>query len=182
MRQLTFSSAVRDGRGFTLVEMLIVVAIIGILASMAVAAHKYARMRGGEVAAVAALDAINKAQVSYRELCGNHRFYAPTLASLGVPMPGGSAFLSPDLAQADPLTKTGYVIRMTASEVVDVDPMCTGAPPVSGYQVTADPLAFGATGGKYFGTNTDGVIFEDDRTLSADMPESGTPPHGHEIK
>jgi len=163
--------------------MLIVVAIIGILASVAVAAHRYARMRGGEVAAVAALDAINKAQVSYREWCGNHRYYAPTLVSLGVPMPGGgSAFLSPDLAQADPLSKTGYVIKMTGSEVLDVPPMCTGAPPVSGYQVTADPLAPGATGGRYFGTNADGVIFEDDRTLTAEMPESGLPPHGTEIK
>ena len=182
-RPLIFRPTVRDARGFTLVEMLVVAAIISILASIAVAAHKYVRMRGGEVAALAALDAINKAQASYRELCGNHRFYAPTLVSLGVPMPnGGSSFLSPDLAQADPLTKTGYVIRMSGSEVVDMPAMCTGAPPVSGYQVTADPLAPGATGARYFGTNADGVIFEDDRTLAAEMPESGAPPHGHEIK
>jgi len=172
-----------DARGFTLVEMLIVVAIIGILASVAVAAHKYARMRGGEVAAVAALDAINKAQASYRELCGNHRYYAPTLVSLGVPMPnGGEGFLSPDLAQADPLTKTGYIIRMSGSEALDVPPMCTGAAPVSGYQVTADPAAPGTTGGRSFGTNADGVIFEDDKSMAEEMPETGAPPHGHEIK
>jgi len=163
--------------------MLIVVAIIGILASVAVAAHKFARMRGGEVAAVAALDAINKAQASYRELCGNHRYFAPTLLSLGVPMTGGTGFLSPDLAQADPLIKTGYVFRMTSSEVPDeVLPMCTGAAPVSGYQVTADPSSPGATGGRYFGTNGDGVIFEDEKSLAGEMPETGPPPHGHEIK
>jgi prepilin-type N-terminal cleavage/methylation domain-containing protein len=173
---------VRDARGFTLVEILIVVAIIGILASVAVAAHKFARMRGGEVAAVAALDAINKAQLSYRELCGNHRYFAPTLVSLGVPMTSGTGFLSPDLAQADPLTKTGYVFRMTGSEVLDVPAMCTGAVPISGYQVTADPLAPGATGGRYFGTNADGVIFEDDKSLAGEMPETGPPAHGREIK
>ena len=90
-------------------------------------------------------------------------------------MTGGTGFLSPDLAQADPLTKTGYVFRMTGSEVLDVPAMCTGAVPVSGYQVTADPLAPGATGGRYFGTNGDGVIFEDEKSLTGEMPETGPP-------
>ena len=73
-RHQTLRSFASDPRGFTLIEMLIVAAIVGILASVAVAAHTYGRIRGGEVAAVAALGAINKAQFAYRETCGNHRY------------------------------------------------------------------------------------------------------------
>jgi prepilin-type N-terminal cleavage/methylation domain-containing protein len=181
-RHQTLRSFASDPRGFTLIEMLIVAAIVGILASVAVAAHTYGRIRGGEVAAVAALGAINQAQFAYRETCGNHRYFAPTLVSLGVPVPGGGAYLSPDLTQADPLTKTGYVIRLTGSEVPEEPPMCTGAVAVSGYQLTADPLARGTTGARFFATNADRVIFEDDRSLAGEMPETGAPPRGHEIK
>jgi prepilin-type N-terminal cleavage/methylation domain-containing protein len=174
---------VRGSRGFTLVEMLIVIAIIGILSSVAVAAYHSARIRGDEASAIAALDAINKAQFTYRETCGNHRFYAPTLVSLGVPVPAsGAAFLSADLAQADPLTKAGYLIQMSGSEALDEPAMCTGARPVTSYQVTADPVSPAITGGRHFGTNTDRVIFEDEATLTGEMPETGDPPHGREIK
>ena len=38
------------------------------------------------------------------------------------------------------------------------------------------------TGTRYFGTNGDRVIFEDLASFTGNMPESGAPGHGHEIK
>jgi type IV pilus assembly protein PilA len=173
---------VRGSRGFTLIEMLVVIALVGVLSSIAVAGYRTARVRGAETTAIATLDSINKAQFAYMQTCGNQRF-APTLVSLGVPVPGsGTAYLSPDLSQSDPLTKSGYLVAMTGTEMVDAVLTCTGATPVSGYQVTADPLTPGFSGTRYFGTNTDRVIFEDQVTFAGNMPESGAPGHGQEIK
>jgi len=173
---------VRGSRGFTLIEMLVVIALVGVLSSIAVASYRHARLRGAETTAIGTLDSINKAQFAYMQTCGNQRF-APTLLSLGVPVPGsGTAFLSPDLTQSDPLTKGGYLITMTGTEIVDASPTCTGATPISGYQVTADPLTPGFSGTRYFGTNVERVIFEDEVTFTGNMPETGAPEHGREIK
>jgi prepilin-type N-terminal cleavage/methylation domain-containing protein len=173
----------RGSRGFTLIELLIVLGIIGVLATIAIPGYQAARIRGRETAAITALDTINKAQFAYMETCGNQR-YAPTLVSLGVPAPGtGTAFLSPDLAQVDPLSKSGYLIQLSGTEMIDnASPTCTGATPVSAYQVTADPLNPGVSGSRYFGTNADRVIFEDQASFASNMPETGAPPHGREIK
>jgi prepilin-type N-terminal cleavage/methylation domain-containing protein len=173
----------RGSRGFTLIELLIVIAIIGILSSMATVAYQHAKMRGAETSAVTSLNAINNAQFAYMQACGGERYYAPTLAALAAPVPGsGAGFLSPDLGQADPLTKSGYVIKLTATEVPDVQPACSGAAPASGYQVTADPLIEGVSGRRFYGTNSDRIIFEDTATFAGNMPETGPPPHGQEIK
>jgi prepilin-type N-terminal cleavage/methylation domain-containing protein len=175
---------VRDSRGFTLIELLIVLAIVGVLLSIAMAGYSAARVRGHEATAVSTLDSINKAQFAYAQTCGNQR-YAPTLVSLGLPVPGsGAPFLSPDLAQPDPLMKSGYFIRMAGTEPVDEDTRrgCTDATPVPAYQVTADPVNPGVSGNRYFGTNLERVIFEDQATFMGNMPETGPPAHGREIK
>jgi prepilin-type N-terminal cleavage/methylation domain-containing protein len=82
----------RRAAGFTLVELLIVMAIVGVLLSAGMVGWRYALVRGHETAAVAALTAINQAQAAHAQVCGNGHF-APTLAALGTPMPtSGHAF------------------------------------------------------------------------------------------
>jgi len=54
--------------------------------------------------------------------------------------------------------------------------------PVSGYFVTADPIIPGTTGVRFFGSNVDRVVYEDAATFAGNMPETGAPEHGAEIK
>lgn len=169
-------------RGFTLVELLIVTIIVAVLLSISVVLYRGARLRGGESAAIGTLDAINQAQFAYMQTCGNQR-YAPTLASLGVPPPHSTAaYLSPDLTTGDTVVKGGYSFQMAGTPVTDGSQSCTGATPVVGYQVTADPTAPGVTGARYFGTNTDRAIYEGAESFLGSMPETGAPDRATEIK
>jgi prepilin-type N-terminal cleavage/methylation domain-containing protein len=173
---------VRNSRGFTLIELLIVLAIVAVLVSIAATLYRGVRARGGEAAAIAALDAINQAQFAFMQTCGDQR-YAPTLASLGTPNPrGGSAYLSPDLTSGEEVVKSGYVYRMAGTPVTDGAQACTGVTPVATYQVTADPTAPGVTGERFFGTNTGRVIFESPESLTGKMPETGAPEGAKEIE
>lgn len=174
--------AIRAAAGFTLIELLIVIAIIGILVSIAMVGYRSARVRGNEVSAIGTLNAINQAQFAFAQSCGNQRF-APTLAALGTPMPStGQPFLSPDLTASDPVVKSGYQVVLGGTAVTDQGLTCTGLAPLVTYQVTADPVTPGVSGSRCFGTNADRAVFEDSATFAGNMPETGNPGHGLEIK
>ena len=93
--------------GFTLIEWLIVAAIIGIIAAVAVPAFLRERVAGNEASAMESIRAINSAQVTYAARCGGG-FYAPSLANLArsPTIAGGDGFIGPDLG-TDPSLKSG---------------------------------------------------------------------------
>jgi prepilin-type N-terminal cleavage/methylation domain-containing protein len=167
--------------GFTLIELLIVLAIVGILSALGMVGYRYVKITAAEAAAVAALGAINQAQFTFSQTCGNQR-YSPTLEGLGIPAPTtGQAFLSPDMT-ADPVIKSGYLFTMAGTAVAGGQATCNGLAPVISYQVTADPVSPGFSGNRFFGTNSDRVIYGDTATFAEGMPERGAPGHGTELK
>lgn len=172
----------KDAAGFTLVELLIVVAIVGVLAAVSMALYRNARVRAGESIAIATLGTINQAQFAFAQICGNQR-YAPSLAALAAPMPSsGQPFVSPDLG-VDPLVKGGYQFVMAGTPVTEPVQTCTGQTPIESYQITAEPTRPGLSGNRFFATNTDRVLYEDaEKTFATDMPEKGPPAHGAELK
>lgn len=168
--------------GFTLLELLVVLAIVAILSAGAVVGFRQARIRSNETSAVTTLNALNRGQFVFMQSCGRQR-YAPTLQTLATPAPGDEhGFVSPDLGASDPLVKSGYFFELTGTPATEGEQTCTGAVPLERYRLTGDPLSPGTTGTRFYGTNTDRVIYEDGQTFHPDMPESGPPGHGVEIK
>jgi|SRR5215469_15403260 len=157
----------RPPNGFSLIELLIVVAIILIIAAIAIPNLMRARMQANEASAVSSIHAINTAEISYSTLFPTVGF-SPTLVSLGdggtSPCPGTSAaacYIDNNLGGG---TKSGYVFTYSQDATTT---------PSLHYTVNADPVTRGITGQRGFYSsdsnvtrfNTTGVASTSDSPL-----------------
>ena len=86
----------RNARGFTLIELMVVVAIVGILASVAYPSFMGQVRKSRRSDAVAALSAVQQAQERYRANIPN---YVTTASLLTTAAPGGLNFRATELSE-----------------------------------------------------------------------------------
>jgi prepilin-type N-terminal cleavage/methylation domain-containing protein len=154
--------------GFTLVELLLVVTVIGIVAAIAMPNIVRARGAAMEVATVGALRAVNTAQTSYAATCAAGR-YAPSIVWLQTPsVPGGPTFIGPEFT-SNVTDRYGYRIRFTAGPRANRSARtCNGLAvgrAVTGYFVGADVRVAQMGVSRYFGVHGGGVIYQSTRRI-----------------
>jgi len=173
---------IRNEKGFTLLDMLFVCGLIGIISVIAMPRLLLARQSANAASAIATMRAIDSAQLTFALTCGGG-FYAPKLTTLGVAPPGSNqAFLSPDVTSADTVTKSGYIIQMTATPFPGAPGSCNGLAAGDAGQAfvaAADPTE--PSNPRFFATNVNSSIWENTSTLFGVMPEVGDPLAGHVI-
>ena len=139
----------RKQKGFSLIELLIVVAIILIIASMAIPNLLRARMSANEASAVGSVRTLNTAQISYDSAYPNIG-YAATLSALGgtsctPPSATGACLIDSLLASG---SKNGYLFTLSA----------VSGTPAATYQVVAAPSVPNQTGVRFYCSFADAVV------------------------
>jgi type IV pilus assembly protein PilA len=153
----SYSKRRRGARGFSLIELLIVIAIILVIIGIALPRFNIAQMSARELAVQNEVRTINTAQVQYQSQFGR---YATSMAELGPPASGAPGPAGADLIQASLASgeKDQYTFALTGTQ--------------QGYTLIAAPKVFNSSGRKSFYTDQSMTIRE---SMAAD-PANATSP------
>ena len=165
----------RKQKGFSLIELLIVVAIILIIAAIAIPNLLRARIAANESSAASGVRTINTAEVSYATNFPNVG-YAANLVDLGS---GGVCPTPPTQNQSclidDVLANNGNPAGSGKSGYTYGYAVTAGAVTNTGYQIAADPINANQTGVRSFCSYEDAVVRVQTGALGATCP-AATPP------
>lgn len=152
----------QNKKGFTLIELMIVIAIIAIIAAIAIPNLIEARKHGNEAAAIGALKTINTSQTLFRE--GDKE--NDTLLDYGTLQELSNTLLIDTVLGSG--TKQGYTFNAERSA-------STGE---FLWFATANPASPTTTGDRYFCTNHAGVIYYtglQGNSIAANQPTCSIP-------
>jgi type IV pilus assembly protein PilA len=146
----------RPADGFTLMELLIVIAIILILMLMAIPTIGSLTKKGNETSAINSVQTVFKAEIQYQSTYPANGFACslPTLGgdpSAGAPTPAAAQILQGDLTSG---YKSGYVFTITCRDKVTIN----GTDRSNSYSITAVPQTVGKTGDRGFCGDQFGTI------------------------
>lgn len=143
-------------KGFSLIELLIVVAIILIIAAIAIPNLLRSRMAANEASAVGSVRTIVTSEVTYASTWGQG--FAIGIANLGGAVPcatptAAAACLIDSTMSLAPNQKSGYTLYATGAGG-------TGTPssPNTTFETAAKPVAVGTTGQRTFCSDESGVV------------------------
>jgi len=139
----------RKQKGFSLIELLIVVAIILIIAAIAIPNLLRARIAANESSAVASIRTINTAEISYNSAYPTVGFSSGLSALAGTsctpPSSTSACLIDTTLAAG---TKSGYSFTEASS----------GSSPAGSYAAWAAPITANQTGNRSFCSVADAVV------------------------